>query len=110
VPQKRNISGIEPHKFKKGESGNKDGRPKLPDLKLLLADILGEEKDGKTAAEAILMKLRQMAAQGNLKAAEMLLNRGYGLPKQTVELSGNPDAPINFVLDERYKDDPGIST
>jgi hypothetical protein len=100
---------IEP-RFKKGESGNPKGRPKLPDLKLLLADILGEEKDGKTAAEAILMKLRQMAAQGNLKAAEMLLNRGYGLPKQTVELSGNPDAPINFVLDERYKDDPGIST
>jgi hypothetical protein len=90
---------------------NKKGAPKkLPDIRVLVANILGEEKDGKTAAEAILMKLRQMAAQGNLKAAEMLLNRGYGLPKQTVELSGNPDAPINFVLDERYKNDPGIST
>lgn len=86
---------------------NKAGRPKLPDLKEILSSVLGEEKEGKTAVEAIVMKLRAMAAQGNLKAAEILLNRGYGLPKQNIELSGNPDAPIQYILDERYKTDPG---
>jgi hypothetical protein len=72
--------------FKKGQSGNPNGRPKkLPQLDKLLADVLGEEKDGITAAEAILKKLRQMAAQGNLRAAEILLDRGYGKPRQAVD-------------------------
>jgi hypothetical protein len=71
--------------FKKGQSGNPNGRPKkLPELDKLLADVLGEEKDGLTAAEAILKKLRQMATTGNLRAAEILLDRGYGKPRQTV--------------------------
>lgn len=72
--------------FKKGQSGNPNGRPKkLPELDKLLADVLGEEKDGITAAEAILKKLRQMAAHGNLRAAEILLDRGYGKPRQSVD-------------------------
>ncbi len=101
--------------FVKGEDPrrNKNGAPKLPDLSLIMAEVLGEEKEGKTAAQAIIMKLRAMAAQGNLKAAEILFNRGYGLPKQNIQLSGDPDAPINFVLDERYKngkDNSGIPT
>ncbi len=116
VAQKRNISGIEPHKFKKGQSGNPKGAAKkLPELSILLADVLGEEKDGVTAAQAILMALRAKAAKGDIRAAEVLLNRGYGLPKQNIQLSGDPDAPINFVLDERYKtgtgkDDTSIPT
>lgn len=98
--------------FKKGKSGNPNGRQKkLPELNILLAEVLGEEKDGITAAQAILMALRAKASKGDIRAAEVLLNRGYGLPKQPVELSGNPDAPVNFVLDERYKsnNDSGIS-
>jgi len=77
---------IEPHKFKKGQTGNPNGRPKkLPELDKLLADVLGEEKDGVTAAEAILKKLRQMATSGNLRAAEILLDRGYGKAKQPID-------------------------
>ena len=72
--------------FKKGQSGNPNGRPKkLPELDKLLADVLGEEKDGLTAAEAILKKLRQMATTGNLRAAEILLDRGYGKARQTTD-------------------------
>lgn len=86
---------IEPHKFKKGQSGNPNGRPKkLPQIDTLIADILGEEKDGTTAAEAILKKLRQMAASGNLKAAEMLLDRAYGKAKQAIEHTGKDGGPI----------------
>ena len=79
--------GIEPHKFPKGKSGNPNGRPKkLPEIDKLLADVLGEEKDGVTAADAILRKLRAMAAAGNIRAAEILLDRAYGKAKQNVSM------------------------
>lgn len=77
---------IEKHKFKKGQSGNPNGRPpKLPDIDVLLADVLGEEKDGKTAAQAILMALRAKAAKGDVRAAEVLLDRGWGKVKQPID-------------------------
>lgn len=83
---------------------NRKGRPKkLPELDKLMADVLGEEKDGVTAAEAILKKLRQMAASGNLRAAEILLNRGYGMPKQRMEHTGADGAPIETII--RFVDD-----
>lgn len=65
----------------KGETTNPNGRPKkLPDLQKLLAEVLGEEKDGRTAAQAILMALRAKAAKGDVRAAQVLLERGYGKP------------------------------
>jgi hypothetical protein len=75
----------------KGEVRNPTGRPKkLPALDTLLAEIMGEEKEGISAADAILRKLRQMATQGNLRAAEILLDRAYGKAKQ-------PDAKAESV-------------
>lgn len=81
-------------KLKTG-GNNSPGRPrKLPALDVLIAEVMGEEKDGITAAEAILKKLRQQAASGNIKAAEMLLDRAYGKPKQTIETKDiTSDAP-----------------
>lgn len=100
---KRNTAGLKP--FKKGETGNPNGRPKkLPDLDVLMAEVLGEEKNGKSAAQAILAALRVKAAKGDIRAAEVLLNRGYGLPKQKVEHSSDPDNPVIFKIDARYKD------
>jgi hypothetical protein len=83
--------------FPKGKSGNPNGRPKkLPELDKLLADVLGEEKDGVTAADAILRKLRAMAAQGNIRAAEILLDRAYGKAKQSIDL--NADVTSRFTM------------
>ncbi len=74
--------------FKKGQSGNPNGRPKkLPELDKLLADVLGEEKDGIEAAKVILMALRAKAAKGDVRAAEVLLDRAYGKAKQTMDVS-----------------------
>ena len=89
-------------KLKEGGS-NGGGRPrKLPQLDILLAEVMGEEKDGISAAEAILKKLRQEAIKGNLRAAEILLNRTYGQPKQQIDHttageSIKPPATIIFV-------------
>jgi len=96
--------------FKKGQSGNPKGRPrKLPELDALLAKVLGEEKDGMTAAEAILKRLRQEAAKGNLRAAEILLNRAYGMPRQRLEHTGEDGGPIKTVIEFiDYEDDNNI--
>jgi hypothetical protein len=78
--------------FPKGVSGNPNGRPKdLPEIKKLLADVLGEEKDGVSAAEAILKAIRAKATKGDIKAAELLLDRAYGKSQQKIDLnhSGN---------------------
>ena len=74
--------------FKKGQSGNPNGRPKkIPELRELLANVLGDEKDGKTAAEAILMALRNKAIKGDVRAAELLLDRAYGKARQDFDMN-----------------------
>jgi hypothetical protein len=71
--------------FKKGQSGNPKGRPKLPDISEALAKILADEKDGTTALEATLMALRSKAVKGDIRAAEALLDRAFGKPKQAID-------------------------
>lgn len=91
---------IEP-RWKKGESGNPNGRPrKLPELHVLLADVLGEEKDGITAGEAILKALRAKASKGDVRAAEVLLDRAYGKPKQSIDNNITTTEPLVIVRTE----------
>lgn len=90
-----NPQNLEKGKWKKGESGNPAGRPKkIPELRELLANVLGDEKDGKTAAEAILMALRAKATKGDVRAAELLLDRAYGKASMNIEIEGN----VNTVI------------
>ena len=93
------IPGNKP--FPKGVSGNPKGRPKkLPQIDVLLADVLGEENsDGIEAAKIILMALRKKAAQGDVRAAELLLDRAYGKAKQQMDVTsgGNP-VPIPQII------------
>lgn len=90
--------------FKKGQSGNPNGRPKkLPELDKLLADVLGEEKDGLTAAEAILKALRMKAAKGDIRAAEVLLERAYGKAKQTMDIN-NSISGVDHIVIKRKSD------
>jgi hypothetical protein len=69
----------------KGERRNPHGRPKLPDLKEAIAKVLAEEKDGLTALDAILKALRAKAAKGDVRAAQELLDRGFGRAKQSID-------------------------
>ena len=80
--------------FKKGQSGNPAGRPKLPDLKEAIAKILAEEKDGHTALEAILAALRAKASKGDVRAAQELLDRGFGKAKQVIDTNVTQTKPI----------------
>ena len=91
-------------KFKKGQTGNPNGQPrKLPALDKLMADVLGEEKDGITAGEAILKALRAKATKGDVRAAEVLLDRAYGKAKQTMDANVNMLEPLVIVRTETAK-------
>jgi hypothetical protein len=94
------------NKMKKGETLNPNGRPrKLPELDKLLADVMGEEKDGLTAAEAILKALRAKATKGDIRAAEVLLDRAYGKAKQTIDNNLNVSQPLVITLTESKDDE-----
>lgn len=91
MPKPENIV---PHKFKKGQSGNPKGRPKLPDIREALEKVMGEEKDGLTALDAVLMALRKKATSGDVRAAEVLLDRAFG---KAVQKNANTDSQGNDV-------------
>lgn len=74
--------------FKPGQSGNPKGRPKkLPAIDDLLAEVLGEE-NGNSTAKVILESMVKQAKKGDVRAAELLLERAYGKAKQPIEHSG----------------------
>lgn len=84
----KSLQNLKRGNWTKGHSGNPAGRPKkLPDIDQLLETVLSEEKDGKTAAEMILLRQRKMAMDGDQRAAEYLLDRAYGKPKQTADVN-----------------------
>lgn len=86
IVKKNRLSNLTP--FKKGQSGNPNGRPKkLPKLDELMADVLGNETKGVTAARSILEKLIQKAKRGDVRAAEIILDRAYGKAKQSMEIT-----------------------
>ena len=104
-PNPKRPPGFEAHP----ERINRKGQPKLPDLKELLAKVLGNTDDGKSGAEAILMAMEARAKKGDVRAAELLLDRAYGKPKQDIEMAANMTTvimprPINQKQDGREEE------
>ena len=92
-----NTENLKPFKKGKDSRRNYNGRPKLPDLKEAIAKVLGEEKEGNNALEAILKAQRLKAAKGDTRAAEFLLDRGYGKAKQVIEDAAGEKLTIEIV-------------
>jgi len=93
MPNPENILG-KGNRFKKGESGNPKGRPKLPSMKAILESVLGDTKDGKTACEAIMMAMRNKAIKGDVRCAEFIIDRAYGKAKESIEVTGSTNVVI----------------
>jgi hypothetical protein len=84
--------------FEKGDPRiNRKGRPKLPDLKGAMAKVLAEEKDGMDALEAILRALSAKATKGDIRAAQELLDRGFGKPRQSIDAEVNRGMRITIT-------------
>lgn len=97
-----NPGNIAKHKFKKGQTGNPNGRPKsLPAIKELLSEVLSDEVSGVDAAKRILRVIRNKALKGDLKAAELIMDRAYGKPKQEIETTVQA---VNYNVDVSRKE------
>jgi hypothetical protein len=77
------------NRFKKGETGNRNGRPKLTRLTEALREQLAEanpDAPEETVAEQIARALISEAKIGNVQAAREIADRTEGKPKQTLDL------------------------
>jgi len=92
---------IEKFKYKKGQSGNPKGRPKgtLKDIKVVLQDLLSQEKNGTQLIDGLMSVVVNKALKGDLKAVEMLLGYTYGKATQRTEITGAEGEPIEIKHD-----------
>lgn len=85
--------------FKKGQSGNPNGRPrKNKAMSEELRRLLQRQAPGtkRSNLEVLVAKLLDMAEAGQLDAIKYICDRLEGRPAQAVELSGDEARPVTF--------------
>jgi len=81
--RKRQTAGLRPP-FKRGQSGNPNGRPKEP---LILKDFKQFAKQY-VDSEEFQKTILKLAKKGNAKALKLILHYGVGKPKDVLEVKG----------------------
>jgi len=76
---------------------NRKGRPAMPDINKAIAKVLKGDEDGLTALEAILKALIKKAIKGDVKAAQLLLDRAYGKARQSFDVTHEPLTKITGI-------------
>jgi hypothetical protein len=108
LPENRPVTERRELKFRKGQSGNPGGRPK----------VLGEVQElGRQHAPTVIVELARLALKAKNETARIaaireLLDRGYGRPRQAMEVSIPADNPLQLLLDEidaRSRIEPPVS-
>ena len=98
---KKNVYLVK-HQWKKGQSGNPNGRPKsgfaLNEYITELANV--ELEDKKTMLEAVVGKVYEEALDGNMTAISFLADRVLGKASQSIAVRDATDEPIKvFDID-----------
>lgn len=88
--------------FKKGQSGNPNGRPKKG---FAIADILDSIGDtnysgDKTMKEAILEKVYENALAGDLNCAKFIADRTEGTALQKMSVTTNEPVQVLKIVDQ----------
>ena len=89
-PANRNKSG----QFIKGKSGNPEGRPKMPeDLK----EAFRELTPAAVRALSEIINSPESKPVERIRAAEVILDRGWGKPTQSMEIETNKVPQVVFI-------------
>ena len=101
------IKRIEKYQFTKGKSGNPKGSKKGPRLKTRLAQVLEtkinvRDDDGKalklSAADLVIDKLFEKAANGSMRAIDTILKYAIGLPDKQVKSTKDELGSVTFKI------------
>ena len=89
-PKRNPADHLASYRWKPGESGNPNGRPKGRSITAHLRDALADlDAEGQEAAQAIARVLVTLAAGGDVAAAKVVLERTEGRVAQPIEHGGN---------------------
>jgi hypothetical protein len=111
-----NPENVRPHQFKKGQSGNPNGRPRKfvtawteqgykrseinDTIQAMMALTMVELKDVFESPDATVFEktvagaIRKGIEKGSMYTAELLLSRVYGQPKQDIETTITVEQPL----------------
>ena len=94
------------HLWKKGESGNLNGRPKMTEAEKLEAkakrDFVKEYKDSlRESLDLISPVLIATALEGDIRAIKEINDRVMGKAKETVEVQGGLSISFDSAFDEQ---------
>lgn len=96
IPDNREADG----RFKKGVSGNPGGRS------CALKELAKTAREHTETALKTILNILTTAEKDSdkLKAAEILLDRGYGKAPQEIKLSGDTENPLQILVDRATKE------
>ena len=108
LPENRRGTERRRVKFRKGQSGNPGGRPKV---------MVEVQELARQHAPAVIVELARLALKAKNETARIaaireLLDRGYGRPRQAMEVSIPGVNPLQLLLDEidaRERIEPPVS-
>jgi len=105
------LANVIPHQFKQGNQASKGyGRPKGSiTLQARVYELLTEQKNGVMAVDAIVMKLRQMAVEGDLRAAQLLFDRGFGPVTQIIQATNDVTTTVTHTIDYSKLSDAALN-
>lgn len=83
--------------FEKGASGNPGGRPKKGNPAQMAA-----RKYMEPAIQKLVEALSDDKTENRIKAAEALLNRGFGKPTEFHEITGEDGGPIENTFTVKF--------
>jgi hypothetical protein len=96
VAENSSGTGERPGRFKKGQSGNPGGRPKKTPEEL---DLIAACKAKTPAALAVIESIMTTGEneRNRLAAAQAIIERAYGKPKEAVELDAHITGRIEQI-------------
>ena len=102
---------LKEHQFKKGKSGNPNGRPKgarsIPDMLLKIGSEDGTKDGQYSKLEVVLRKVFEYALQGKSWAVEFIAERTEGKVRQELSVGVMPEVlftPIDEVSEEEWNE------